>query len=76
VLGAIRKFTGNGKTISGTLCRTDEAKPPLNITALRKPGSRFTRARIVSLKSRVKAMVVTFLPLFAAYGLAIGPAQY
>ncbi len=30
---------------------------------MRKPGSRFTRARIVSLKSRVKAIVVTFLPL-------------
>ncbi len=36
---------------------------PSRRSALRKPGSRFTRARIVSLKSRVKANVVTFLPL-------------
>src|SRR6202140_3701834 len=49
---------------------------PSRRSALRKPGSRFTRARIVSLKSRVKAIVVPFLPLFAAYNLAIGPAQY
>src|SRR6267378_2724347 len=36
---------------------------PSRRSALRKPGSRFTRARIVSLKSRVKAIGVTFLPL-------------
>ena len=35
-----------------------------SVSALRKPGSRFTRARMVSLKPRVKAIVVTFLSLF------------
>ncbi len=40
-------------------------------SALRKPGSRFTRARMVSLKSRVKAIAVILLPLFVACSLAI-----
>ena len=36
-------------------------------SALRKLGSRSTRARIVSLKSRVKVTVVTSLLVFEAY---------
>src|SRR6267143_2109291 len=43
---------------------------PSRRCALPKPGSRLTRARIVSLKSRVKATAVTFLSLFAACSLA------
>lgn len=49
---------------------------PSRSRALRKPGSRCTRARIVSLKSRVRAIPFTFQPVFVACSLATAHVRW
>ena len=48
---------------------------PSRSNAFRNPGSRCTRARIVSLKSRVNAIDITSLPLFFACSPATAPVR-